>query len=295
MRRVNTVLLAAFAVFALFATTVAAQPVTPIGTFLDDNGNVHEADIEAIADAGVTVGCNPPASDLYCPTASVTRQQMASFIKRAISPAPSAVDAFTDDTGSIHENDINAIAAAGITFGCNPPTNDRFCPTSPVTRAQMASFLVRAFGIAPSADDAFTDDAGLVHEADINAIAAAGITFGCNPPTNDRFCPTGLVTRAQMASFLTRAMELTPLPPPSVSEANLARVFFFLDQPSGGPFLATTARYGHDPVTPELAVDHLLTGPTECGKGPDTVVLLDDSYRSCSEWADSRRRRDRNR
>ena len=266
MRRLTTVLLAAFAVFALFATTVAAQPVTPIGTFLDDNGNVHEADIEAIADAGVTVGCNPPASDLYCPSASVTRQQMASFIKRAISLAPSAVDAFTDDTGSIHENDINAIAAAGITFGCNPPANDRFCPTRPVTRAQMASFLVRGFGIAPSAVDAFTDDTGLVHEADINAIAAAGITFGCNPPANDQFCPTGLVTRAQMASFLARAMELTPLPPPSVSEANLARIFFFLDQPTGGPFLATTARYGHDPVTPELAVDHLLTGPTAAEK-----------------------------
>ncbi len=266
MRRLNTVLLAAFVVLALFATTVAAQPVTPTGTFQDDNGNVHEADIEAIAEAGVTVGCNPPASDLYCPTASVTRQQMASFIKRAITLAPSAVDAFTDDAGSIHENDINAIAAAGITFGCNPPTNDRFCPTSPVTRAQMASFLVRGFGVAPSAVDAFADDTGLVHEADINAIAAAGITFGCNPPANDQFCPTGLVTRAQMASFLTRAMDLTPLPPPSVSEANLARVFFFLDQPTGGPFLATTARYGHDPVTPELAVDHLLTGPTDAEK-----------------------------
>ncbi|MDH5421299.1 MAG: GerMN domain-containing protein [Acidimicrobiia bacterium] len=262
MRRLFTVLLAAVAVFALFATTVAAQPVTPIGTFLDDNGNVHEADIEAIADAGLTVGCNPPASDLYCPSDSVTRQQMASFIKRAISLAPSAVDAFTDDTGSIHENDINAIAAVGITFGCNPPANDRFCPTRPVTRAQMASFLVRGFGIAPSAVDAFTDDAGLVHEADINAIAAAGISFGCNPPANDQFCPTGLVTRAQMASFLTRAMDLTPLPPPSVSEANLTRVFFFLDQPTGGPFLATTARYGHDPVTPEVAVDYLLSGPT---------------------------------
>lgn len=51
---------------------------------------------------------------------------------------------FVDDEGSVHEADIEALAAAGITKGCNPPANDRFCPGDPVTRAQMASFLVRA-------------------------------------------------------------------------------------------------------------------------------------------------------
>ncbi len=262
MRRMTTVFLAAFAVFTLFISAVGAQPLTPTGTFNDDNGNIHEADIEAIAAAGVTFGCNPPANDLFCPSAPVTRAQMASFITRALGLAPSTTDAFTDDASSVHEADINAIAAAGITFGCNPPDNDQYCPTVPVTRAQMASFLVRAFLVAPSTADAFDDDTALVHEADINAIAAAGITFGCNPPTNDFFCPKASVTRAQMASFLTRAMGLTPLPPPSVSESNLARIFFFLDQPSGGPFLATTARYLPDPVTPDSAVDLLLAGPT---------------------------------
>jgi hypothetical protein len=39
------------------------------------------------------------------------------------------------------------LAAAGVTNGCNPPSNDRFCPDSYVTRGQMAAFLVRAFGI----------------------------------------------------------------------------------------------------------------------------------------------------
>lgn len=262
MRRLTTVFLATLSVFALFATTVAAQPLTPTGTFADDNGNVHEADIEAIAAAGVTFGCNPPTNDLFCPTAPVTREQMASFVTRALTLPPSGTDAFTDDTGSVHEDDINAIAAAGITFGCNPPDNDRYCPTASVTRAQMASFLVRAFTVDPSTVDAFDDDTALVHEADINAIAAAGITFGCNPPVNDQYCPKASVTRAQMASFLTRAMGLTPLPLPSVSEANLARIFFFLNQPSGGPFLATAARYLPAPVTPDSAVDLLLAGPT---------------------------------
>ena len=55
--------------------------------------------------------------------------------------------------------------------------------------------------------DYFVDDAGSVFEADINAIAAAGITLGCNPPTNDRYCPTDNVTRAQMAAFLRRALD----------------------------------------------------------------------------------------
>ncbi|VAV92897.1 hypothetical protein MNBD_ACTINO02-2304 [hydrothermal vent metagenome] len=33
-----------------------------------------------------------------------------------------------------------------------------------------------------------------------------GITLGCNPPDNDRFCPDNVVTREQMAAFLQRAL-----------------------------------------------------------------------------------------
>ena len=43
-----------------------------------------------------------------------------------------------------YQGDIAAIAAAGITKGCNPPAGDRFCPDAPVTRGQVAAFLVRA-------------------------------------------------------------------------------------------------------------------------------------------------------
>ncbi|MDH4117662.1 MAG: hypothetical protein OEW30_09755, partial [Acidimicrobiia bacterium] len=45
-------------------------------------------------------------------------------------PASAVVGSFSDDEGSVHEGDIEAIAAAGITKGCNPPANDRFCPDS---------------------------------------------------------------------------------------------------------------------------------------------------------------------
>ena len=116
-----------------------------------------------------------------------------------------AAGTFNDDDGSIHESYIEAIAAAGITKGCNPPTNNRFCPDDPVTRSQMAAFLNRALDLASSGTDRFTDDDASLFEADIQALAAAGITKGCNPPANDRFCPDGLVTRGQMAAFLVRA------------------------------------------------------------------------------------------
>ena len=96
---------------------------------------------------------------------------------------------------------------AGITKGCNPPDNDRFCPTRTATRAEVASFFVRALGLTDGADvDRFVDDDGSVHEADINRLAAAGITKGCNPPTNDRFCPSTDIVREQLAAFFHRAM-----------------------------------------------------------------------------------------
>jgi hypothetical protein len=125
----------------------------------------------------------------------------------------------------------------------------------------MASFLARALNLAPSAIDAFVDDNGNIHEANINALAAAGITTGCSPATNE-YCPADSVRRDQMASLLARALGLTPLPTPSVEEAHVARIYFFLDQPEGGPFLATVARYLPDAVTPDDAVDLLLDGPT---------------------------------
>ena len=176
-------------------------------TFTDDDGNTHEADIETIAAAGITRGCNPPDNDEYCPDDGFTRGQSAAFFNRALNLKASADDSFVDDETSTFEGDINAIAAIGITLGCNPPENDEFCPDDTVTRAQWASFMVRALGLTDGGDDdRFTDDDNSVHETDINRIAAAGITMGCNPPENDEFCPEDTVTRAQAASFFVRAL-----------------------------------------------------------------------------------------
>ncbi|MCP3934450.1 MAG: S-layer homology domain-containing protein, partial [Actinomycetia bacterium] len=113
---------------------------------------------------------------------------------------------FTDDDG-VFELNIESLAEAGITRGCNPPTNDRYCPNDAVTRGQMAAFLVRALKLPTGTPGAFTDDDG-VFELNIESLAEAGITRGCNPPTNDRYCPNDAVTRGQMAAFLVRALDL---------------------------------------------------------------------------------------
>jgi hypothetical protein len=133
---------------------------------------------------------------------------MAAFLVRALGLTASGTTDFVDDNGSVFESDIERLAAAGITLGCNPPHNDRYCPSGVVTRAQMAAFLVRALDLPAGTPDVFVDDDGLVFEADIEALAEAGVTRGCNPPLNDRYCPDTAVTRAQMAAFLVRALGL---------------------------------------------------------------------------------------
>ncbi|MGA8039157.1 MAG: S-layer homology domain-containing protein, partial [Acidimicrobiia bacterium] len=186
----------------------------PGGTFVDDDGNVHEGGIEAIAAAGITQGCNPPANDRYCPDRVVTRGQMAAFLSRALHLPATTTDHFNDDNGHLFEKAINQLATAGITQGCNPPANNHFCPDRDMTRGQMAAMLARAFHYPPSTFDRFTDDNGHLFENAIQAIAAQGVTVGCNPPANTHFCPDQKVTRDQMATFLTRALGLTPNRPP---------------------------------------------------------------------------------
>lgn len=192
-------------------TTTTTTTILPGGddAFVDDDNSVFESDIEALARAGITKGCNPPVNDRFCPDDSVTRGQMAAFLVRALGYTDDGGgDRFIDDDLSVFEADIDRLGTAGVTKGCNPPVNDWFCPDDSVTRGQMAAFLVRALGYAGGRSDLFTDDDLSVFEADIDRLGAAGVTKGCNPPVNDRFCPTEVVTRGQMAAFLTRALDL---------------------------------------------------------------------------------------
>ncbi|MCP4963696.1 MAG: S-layer homology domain-containing protein, partial [bacterium] len=157
-------------VFLLVMGMLAVGTANATGFFTDDDTSVHVRAIEAIADEGITLGCNPPANTLYCPSSTVTREQMASFLVRALD-LPAGSSSFADIDSSIHKADIAALASAGITAGCNPPANSLYCPSSRVTREQMASFLVRALDL-PAGSSSFTDIDSSIHKADIAALAS---------------------------------------------------------------------------------------------------------------------------
>ena len=207
MRRV----LLAILILGLLAAPAGAASLPPGGSFVDDDGDIFEPDIEAIAAVGVTKGCNDERTS-FCPDRLVTRGQMAAFLVRALElkAKDPSID-FNDDNESIFENDIEKLATAGITKGCNA-AGTVYCPDRVVSRKEMAAFLVRALKLTAQ-DPAinFSDDNGLVFENDIEKLATAGITKGCG--TTNTFCPNDPVTRGQMAAFLTRAIQY---PRPSV-------------------------------------------------------------------------------
>jgi hypothetical protein len=275
------------------AMSVGSLP--PGGTFIDDNGSVHEGAVEALAAAGVTRGCNPPTNNLFCPDAPVTRAQMAAFLHRALPDleisGPAAID-FADDDGSIFEGDIRWLASVGVTRGCNPPDNTEFCPDQAVTRDQMAAFLVRALGYSDVAgSNTFTDDDGSVFEDDIERLAAAGVALGCNPPGNTQFCPLAAVTRAQMASFLTRALDYPiptvpdPVTPLQVPGVGVCEQSAFVDLLEGipwadiyGPGLFNLGPYGRVFVYGYHAASSSVDLEWQAFGGEPTVTGYDSEY-----------------
>ncbi len=129
---------------ALLSRALGLPDPGGVDTFADDDGSIFENDIEKIATAEVTRGCNPDGTQ-FCPESNVTRGEMAAFVVRALAlQADTSGNPFTDDDGSIFENDIEILAAHGITRGCNPE-GSRFCLNDAITRGQMAAFLHRAF------------------------------------------------------------------------------------------------------------------------------------------------------
>ncbi|MGI9529019.1 MAG: L,D-transpeptidase [Acidimicrobiia bacterium] len=213
-RSQRLLILAATIVAVLLVPTVAtaAQPeLPPGGTFVDDDEIAQEGWIEAITALRITYGCNPPENDEYCPDRLLTRAEMATLVVRALGMQPVDAGPFTDLAESPHIRDINALAAEGITKGCNPPANDHYCPERSVSRQETAAFLVRAFELDPSDVDHFSDDEDSIFQDEINALAQAGVTVGCGPTS---FCGSEKLTRADMAVFIGKILRLTPNVPP---------------------------------------------------------------------------------
>jgi subtilisin family serine protease len=175
------------------------EALRALPSFDDIAGSVHVDTIETLAAAGITEGCAPRS---FCPADAVTRGQIATFLDRAME-LPDGTATFGDVAADHpHAAGIAAVVTAGIAEGCGA---DRFCPGAKLTRAQLATLLDRALDLPegpPRFSDVAPDDA---HAPGIRAVAAAEITQGC---ATDRYCPSDLVTRGQMASFLVRAFDL---------------------------------------------------------------------------------------
>lgn len=125
---------------------VAALGLTADGasTYRDvASDNVHTRSIDAVTEAGIMGACG---NDRFCPTATVTRAEMAQILTDAFGLSTSIVWQFADvASGSELSRDVSAIAQAGITEGCAQA--DSFCPGDAVTRGQMATFFARALGL----------------------------------------------------------------------------------------------------------------------------------------------------
>jgi hypothetical protein len=169
--------------------------------------------IEGLSSAGVTSGCG---GGNYCPTTPVTRDQMAVFLlkaKHGTSYSPPAASGLFLDVPTNHWAAawIERLAAEGITSGCG---GGNYCPGQPVTRDQMAVFLLKAkHGTSyspPAASGVFLDvPTNYWAAAWIERLAAEGITGGCG---GGNYCPATPVTRDQMAVFLLKTFNIPPLP-----------------------------------------------------------------------------------
>lgn len=177
--------------------------------FLDDNGNMHEQNIKAIAALGITRGCNPPLVDRFCPTLDVTRAEMAAFLVAALGESPTATYGgyFPDvPSGAWFTPYVEKLKDLGITTGNADGT---YGPSRSVTRAEMAVFLTRAFGLPTGSSGSAFDDvpADEWYAPSVDSIRVAGITAGC-ATAPALYCPLDSVKRDQMATFLARALGL---------------------------------------------------------------------------------------
>lgn len=168
--------------------------------------------VETLLHRGVTAGCG---AGNYCPFSNVSRQQMAVFLLVAkegsgYSPPACTTSIFGDmPCSSGFSPWVNELFNRGVTAGCG---GGNFCPSTDVTRAQMAVFLLATLeGIAYHPPACAVASFGDVPCSSgfapwVNELANRGITAGCG---GGNYCPNNPNTRGQMAVFLTTTFGLT--------------------------------------------------------------------------------------
>jgi uncharacterized repeat protein (TIGR01451 family) len=198
---------------SLAGCDVAAADVLVSVDFLDvPPVNPFHDFVNTVARNGVSAGCG---GGNYCPTTPVTRAQMAVFLLKSKFgaghvPPPATGTVFADvPQGAFAADWIEELAALGVTGGCG---GGNYCPAAPVTRAQIAVFLLKAHlgsaYVPPAATGIFGDVPPGAFAADwIEDLYGRGITGGCSASPL-LYCPDNPNTRGQMAVFLTKTFSL---------------------------------------------------------------------------------------
>ena len=193
----------------LVATTAApssASEAEEAGFSDSSDAGVHQTAVETLAGWGYFEGTECD-TDMFCPNDPMKRWVMAVWLVRVLGHKPLNTD--TSQFADVEADEwwspyAERLAKLEVTAGCKTEPL-RYCPDRSVTRAQMATFLVRAFDLEEAPPAGFVDTEESVHSANIDALAAAGITAGCKTDPLS-YCPDKPVTRAQMATFLHRAI-----------------------------------------------------------------------------------------
>ena len=204
---------------AVFDETFSYEGFTRIAalhvgsSFPDVPQNAFYPFIENLFHNGITGGC---AGGGYCPGSNVTRAQMAVFLLKSrwgagFIPAPATGTAFSDVPASNPFAPwIEELVREGITAGCG---SGLYCPNNPVTRQQMAIFLLKTKN---GADYAPPPGVGLFGDVApcpgavcnfIEDLYNEGITGGCQA-TPLLYCPSNANLRQQMAVFLVKTFGL---------------------------------------------------------------------------------------
>ena len=181
--------------------------------FSDDDHSPHETDITTIYEAGITSGCGP---NIYCPLNGVPRWQMALFMTRLHTAAgmslPTPLDQGYIDVSGLTPDQLAAINQVTQLSVSQSTGAGLFDPAGWVTRWQMALFITRelqALGVAlPDGSTQPFNDIGDYPDTTqlaINQLAQLGVTLGTGQGT---FGPDGVISREQMASFMTRALAI---------------------------------------------------------------------------------------
>ena len=180
--------------------------------------------INLIYQQGITAGCS--ASPLeFCPDSTTTRGEMAVFIITSMFAGSSFSYSSTPYFNDVPASNaffkfIQKMADLGLTVGCG---SNNYCPDDPVTRGEMAVFIIQArYGSIPYTYPSTPYFADVPPSSSyfpfVQKMAQMGITAGCSV---GYYCPDDSLTRGQMAVFITTGLLDQLLPPttPLVTQA----------------------------------------------------------------------------